>query len=222
MGRIVDGPADHLKIAFVGFLQEIRSDEIAADGNLARANVASLCQDIFNLIVEKQPGHQRGLQATKSFENAWVKRDDHHASDLLGFAKSADERVFSSPETIGLQLKIENDIVLAGKFQDFGECGDALTHEFASEPGAGIEAADFGKGHGLDRALTGGGTVDGFVVEGDEVSVASEVKIGLNESDAQRGGTAEGSQGILRGVTGSSAMSDGKHGREDLLRENAG
>jgi hypothetical protein len=70
--------------------------------------------------------------------------------------------------------------------------------------------------------LTGGGAVDGFVVEGNEVRVASEVKISLNESDAQGGGTAEGSQGILRGVTGSCTMSDGKHGREDLLKENAG
>jgi len=96
-------------------------------------------------------------------------------------------------------------------------CVYALTHQLASEPRAGIEAADFGEGHGLDGALTGGGAVNGFVVEGDEVRVASEVKIGLYKSDAQRGGTAEGSQGILRGIAGSSTMSDGKHGRENLL-----
>jgi hypothetical protein len=213
---IVDGPADHLKVAFVGFVQEIRSNEISADGNLARSDVRGFRQDVLDLIVEKKAGHQRGLQPAKPFENAGVERDDHDASDLLGFAESADERMLSSPEAIGLQFEIENDVVFAGKFQDFRECGDALTHEFTAKPGTGIEAANFGKRHGLDGALTGGGAIDGLVVEGDKVRVASEVKIGLNKSDAQRGGAAEGSQGVLRGITGSSTMSNSKHGRENL------
>jgi osmotically-inducible protein OsmY len=203
----------------VGFVQEIGSDEIAANRNLARADVRGFRQDVFDLIVEKKPGHQRGLHAAKPFENGGLERDDHDASDLLGFAKSADERMLPSPEPIGLQFKVENDIVLAGKFQDFDERGDALAHEFAAKPGAGIEAANFGECHALNGALTGSGSVDGLVVESDEVRVASEMKIGLNESDAQRGGAAEGSKGVLRGVTGSSAMSNGKHGRENLLRK---
>ena len=222
MGRVVDRPADHLKIAFVGFLQEIGSDQIAADGNLARADVGGFRQDVFDLMVIKKPGHQRRLQAAKSFENPRIERDDHDAGDLLSFAKSADQGVLSSPETIGFQLKVENHVVLAGKFQNFGKRGDALAHEFAAEPGAGIEAANFGERHGLDGALAGSGAVDGFVVEGDEVRIASKVKIGLNEADAQRGGTAEGSQRVFRCVAGSPTMSNGKHGRENLQRNNAG
>jgi len=206
----------------MGFLQEIGSDEIAADGNLARADVRGFRQDVFDLMVVKKPGHQRRLQAAKPFENAGIERDDHDPGDLLGFAKSADQRVLPSPETIGFQLQVENDIVLAGKLQNFGKRGDALAHEFAAKPGAGIEAANFRERHSLDGALTGGGAVNGFVVESDEVRVASEVKIGFNESDAQRSGAAEGSQGVLRGVAGSPTMSNGKHGRENLLRENAG
>jgi hypothetical protein len=222
VGRVVNGPADHLKIAFVGFLQEIRSHEIAANGNLASADVRSFLEDVFDLIVEKKAGHQRGLQAAKPFENSNVERDDHDASDLLSFAKSANERVFSSPEAIGLQFEIENDIIFAGKFQDFRERGDALTHEFAAKPGTGIQAANLGKGHGLDGALARRGAVDGFVVKGDKVRIASEMKIGLNESDAQRGGATESSQGVLRGITGGSTMSNRKHGRANLLQENAG
>jgi hypothetical protein len=214
--RVVNGPANHLEVTFVSFSQEIGSNKVSPHSNLARPDRQGLGESIFGLMVKEKPGHQRRLKPSESFENAGVKRNDDDTSDLAGIAKSADERVFSSPETIGFQLEVENDIVLARELQDFQEGGDALPHEFTAKPGSGVEATNLGKGHSLDGALTGGGAVDGFVMQGYEVGVAREVKISLNERNAQRDSAAKRGQGVLRGVSGSTTMSNGMHERKDL------
>ena len=70
--------------------------------------------------------------------------------------------------------------------ENFVEGGGSVAGKLAAEPGAGIEAANFGEGHVVDRAFAVGGAIHGFVVNGHEASVAGQLQIGLDKSSAER------------------------------------
>ena len=211
MGGGIDGPADHLKVALVGFLEEVGGHEISTDGELPRADFNSFFEGILNFSVVQQAGHQRGLEFTEASENDRIERDHHDARNFAGVAQIADERVFTTPEAARLEFQIEDHIVLAGKFENLDESGDAFADEFASEPGAGIEAADFGEGELVDGAVPAGGAVDGIVVDGHKVRITGEVKIGFDEGNTLGDSPAKRRQGIFRGVSRGAAMRDGQH-----------
>lgn len=172
VGGRVDGPANDLQVALVSGFDEIWGDEIAANGQLTSADLGGAVERIVDFAVIQKAGHEGGVDLAKGGENGGIKRDDHDARDFRGIAKAADQSVFSAPEAVRFQLEIENDVVLFGEFEDFGECGDTFADEFAGEPRTGIEAADFRKGEALNFALAAGGAVNGFIVNGDEVGVA--------------------------------------------------
>jgi hypothetical protein len=70
----------------------------------------------------------------------------------------------------------------------------------------------------VNRAVTVGGALEGFVVNSDEVCVAGELEVGFDEGDALRQGTAKSGESVFRGVTGRAPMSNGQHESGVLLR----
>jgi len=211
VGGGIDGPANHLKVALVGFLEEVGGHEISTDGELPRADFHGFFEGSLNFSVVQQTGHQRGLELTEASKNDRIERDHHDTRNFAGVAQIADERVFTAPEAARLEFQIEDHIVLAGKFENLDERGDAFADEFASEPGAGIETADFGQGELVDGAVPAGRAVDGIVVDGHKVGITGEVKIGFDEGNALGDSTAKSCQGIFRGVSRGAAMRDGQH-----------
>jgi hypothetical protein len=178
---------------------------------LARANLLSLVEGIFDLPFVEQPGHQRRFDLADASKNGGFEGNYDYSWDFGGIAECADKSVFTAPERTGLNFEIKDDVVFAGEFENFFESGDAFADEFAGEPGAGVEAARFGKGELLDGAVAIGGAFQSFVVDRNEVSVAGEVKIRFDESNALGDGATKSSKCIFRRVAGGTTMGDGQH-----------
>src|SRR6516164_1910270 len=114
--------------------------------------------------------------------------------------------MFPTPKTVGLEFEIKDHVVLFREIENLLESRNALTHELARKPGTGVEPADFGQCQLMDGTLTIGGAIDGFVVDGDEVSVASQVQVGFDKSGALRDRAAKSGQRIFRGVAGCASV----------------
>src|SRR6202035_2589806 len=99
--------------------------------------------------------------------------------------------MFAAPRACRLQLKIKDDIMLFAKLENIFERGNALAAEFAAEPRASIETAQFIQREVVNFAVTVGGAVDGVVMNSNKPRVARKLKIGLDERSAERHGTAE-------------------------------
>jgi len=211
VGGRVDGPADNLQVALVSFLKEIGSDQVAANGELPGANFLSLVEGIFDFPFVEQAGHQRGFDLADAGKNSGLERNYDDAGDFGGIAECADKSVFTAPERAGLNFEIKDDIVFAREFENFFESGNAFTNKFTGEPGARVEAARFGEGEPLDGAVAIGGAFQSFIVNGNEVGVAGEVKIGFDEGGALGDGATESSKRIFRRVAGGTTMGDGQH-----------
>jgi len=211
VGGRVDGPADNLQVAFMSFLEEIGGDQVATNGKLAGANFLSLVEGIFDLPFVEQAGHQRGFDLAEAGKNGGLEGNYDNSRNFGGITECADKSVFTAPERAGLNFEIKDNIVFARELQNFFERGDTFTDEFAGEPGAGIEAARFGEGELLDGAVAIGGAFQSFVVNGNEVCVAGEVKIRFDESNALGDGATKSSKRIFRRVAGGTTMGDGQH-----------
>ena len=195
----------------MSFLKKIRSDQVATDGELTGANFLSFVEGIFDLPFVEQAGHQGGFDLADASKNGRLEGNYYDARDLGGIAERADKRVFTAPESTGLNFEIKDDIVFARELQNFFESGNAFTNEFTGEPGASIEAARFGESELLDRAVAIGGTFQSFVVNGNEVGVAGEMKIRFDEDNALGNGATESSKRIFRRIAGGTTMGDGQH-----------
>jgi hypothetical protein len=209
---VVYGPAYDLQIFFSRGGEEPGGNQVAANRELAGADFESAFEGLFDLAVVEQRGHERGLDFANGGENAGVEGDDHGACNLAGFAQVADEGMFPAPGARGLQLEIKNDVVFFCEVENFVESGKTFAGKLAAEPRAGIEAANFGEGHVVDRAFAVGGTIHGLIVDSYEAGVAGQLQIGLDKSGAERDGFLEGRQSIFGRVTGSAAVSDQQHG----------
>jgi len=209
VGGGVDGPANYLEIPLVCFLEKIGCDEVAAHGELPRTNFDGFFERVVEFSIMKKPGHQGRLDFAKIRENGRVEGNDDDPGNFAGIAQVAYQGMFAAPEAAGLEFEIEDHVVLAGEFEDFYEGRDAFADEFAGEPRTGVEAASLGEGHVMDVAFAAGGAIHGFVMDGNEMSIAGKVQIGFNEGDALGNRAAESGQRIFRGVTRGAAMGDG-------------
>ena len=172
MGGRVDGPANHLEIPLARFVEEIRRNQVAANGKLPRADFQGFLAGVFDLAIEQQAEHEGRVNVSQAGENDGVEGNNHHARDFPGFAKSADQGVLAAPEAAGFQLQVEDHIVFLGEYEDFFKGRNALPDEFAGKPGPRIEAPDFRERHMLNRTVTAGGTIHGRVMNGDKMRVA--------------------------------------------------
>jgi len=222
VGGRIDRPTHHLEIPFARFMEQVRGHQVAANGQLPRANFHGFLVGILDLTIEQQADHERRVKISQAGENDGIEGNNHHAGDFPGFAKSADQGVFATPEAVGFQLQIEDHIVFLGEYEYFLEGGYALSNKFAGKPRARIEAPDFRERHMLNGAVTAGGTINGVVVDGDKMRVARQLQVGLDEGEALRNGSPEGGKRIFRSVTGSTAMGNRQHAKGNLLGNRAG
>jgi len=204
----VDGPAHDLEVLFVGLLQEIGADQISAGDELARADLEGLLEGLLARAVIQQAGHEGRFDFAKTGKDGGIKGDNDAASDFVSRTKRADEGVFAAPEAVRFQLKVKDDIVLFGELENFFKGGDALAHELAGKPRAGIEAAEFGESHLVNGALAIGGAFYRLVVQGDEMGVASQVQISFDEGNTLRDGAAISGERIFRRVAGRTTVGD--------------
>ncbi len=207
---IVDGPANHLKVALMRFRKEIGRDQVAPHGKLAGADLQGALQRIGKLPVVEQSRHQRGFYGAQPGEYRRFERDDDGAGNFGCFAQRADQRVLAAPEATGFQFQVKHNVVPVREFQNFAQGGNALSHEFTAKPGTGIHAAKLGQGQLLHNSLPGGGAIDRFVVDGNEVRVAGQVQVGLDKRNPQRDRATKRRERILRGIAGSTAVGNGK------------
>ena len=212
MGLLIDRPTHDLEIIFAGICEKSGSDEVAADCQLAGADFYGALDGIFELAFEEEAGHQCWLDFAERFENRGVEGNYDGAGDFTGTAKSPDQGVFAAPGAGRFQFQIEDDVMFFGELENFFERGDALAGKFAAEPGAGVEAAEFGQGEIVNFAFAVCGAVDGVVMDGDEAGVAGELEIGFDEGGAERDGAAEGGQSVFGRVAGGASMCDYEHG----------
>ena len=222
MGGRVDRPANHLEIPFARLVEQVRGHQVAANGQLPRPNFHGFLAGILDLAIEQQTDHERGVDVSQAGENDGIEGNNHHSGDFPGFAKGADQGVFATPESIGLQFQVEDHIVFLGEDEDFFEGRYALSNKLAGKPGARIEAPDFRERHMLNRPVTAGGTINGVVVDCDKMRVARQLQVGLDEGEALRNGSPEGGKRIFRSVTGSTAMGNRQHAKGNLLGNRAG
>jgi len=222
MGGRVDGPANHLEIPLARFVEEIRRNQVAANGKLPRTNFQGFLVGILDLAIEQQAEHQGRVDVSQVKENDGIEGNNHYTGDFPRFAQSADQGVFPAPESAGLQLQVEDHIVFLGEYEYFFERRYALSDEFAGKPGPRIEAPDFRERHVLNRAVTPGGTINRLVMDGDQMRVTRQLQIGLDEGDALRYGPPEGGKGIFRSVTRSTTMGNRQHAKSNLLGNRAG
>src|ERR1700740_954079 len=101
--------------------------------------------------------------------------------------------------------------MLLGEIQDFFECGDLLRGEFASEPGACIEAAQLREGKIVNTAFAVRGAVHRIVMNGHEARIAGELQVRLDKICSEGNGAAEGRQRIFWRVAGCPTMCDDQH-----------
>lgn len=222
MGGRVDRPAHHLEIPFARFVEQVRGHQVAANGQLPRADFQGFLARVLDLAIEQQTEHESRVDVSQAGENDGIKGNNHHAGDFPGFAKSADQGVFPTPETVGFQLQVEDHIVFLGKYEYFLKGRYALSDEFAGKPGARIEAPDFRERHVLNRTVTPSGTINSVVMDGDKMRVARQLQVGLDEGDSLRQGPPESGKRVFRSVSGSTAMGNRQHAKSNLLGNRAG
>ena len=100
-------------------------------------------------------------------------------------------------------LEVDGEARLGEGLERVGQGGDRL----ALHP----EPAQHGQGLACDRArVRCGHPVERRVVEADEVAVGADPDVGLEVAVAQRGGEAEGGQGVLGRQGGPSAVGEGE------------
>jgi hypothetical protein len=181
---MVHGPAHDLQVALASFFQQARSHKVTTNGDLARSDFDCLAERIGNLPFVQQPGHEGWLDGANVQENGRIKRNHDGTCNFARFTQRADQGVFPSPRTGGLQLQIEDHVVLSCKFEDFFDGGNALSGKFASEPRASIQAPEVRKRQVVHRAVSIGGAIHGGVVNGHKARVPGKLQVRFNESGA--------------------------------------
>lgn len=222
MGGRIDGPTNHLEIPFARFVEEVRRHQVAANGKLPRTDFHGFLIGVLDLAIEQQAHHEGRVDVSQAGKNGRIEGNNHHPGNFPGFAENADQGVLAAPEAAGFQLQVEDHIVFLGKYEYFFKGRNALSDEFAGKPGARIEAPDFRERHMLNRAVTAGGTINGLVMNCDEMRVARQLQVGLDEGDSLSNGSPEGGKRIFRGVTGSTAMGYRQHAKNNLLGNRTG
>ena len=184
MRRVIYGPAYDLQVFFSRGGQQPGTDQIAADSQLARADFESSIEGLFNLAVEEQAGHQGRFNFSDIGQNCGVEGNNDSSRNFTRRSQSADERVFASKGAARLHLQVKDDVVFFGEIEDFIEGGDSFAGEFAAEPGTGVQAAQFGEGHVVNGAFPVSGAIHGFIVNGHQARIASQLQIGFDEGGA--------------------------------------
>ena len=184
MRGVIYGPAHDLQVFFSRGGHHRGIYQVAPDGQLARADLQGLIKGLLNVAVAEQGGHQRRFNFSDIGQNRGVEGDNDGSRDFARLSQGADQRMFAAPRAPGLHLQVKDYVVFFGKIEDFLEGGDALAGVLADEPGTGVQTAQIGKGHFVNRAFSIGGAVHRFIVNGHQARVARQLQIGFDKGGA--------------------------------------
>lgn len=201
-------PAYDLQILRSRGGEQRRTYQIAANGQLARADFQSLIDRLFNLAIVEQAGHHRRFNPSDIGQNCRVEGNNDGPGNFAGCAQTTYEGVFTAEGATGFHFQVEDHVVFFGKIEDLLDGGNALTGKFAAEPGTGVEAAQLREGEVVHGTFSVGGPIYGFIVNGYQAGIASQLQIGFDEGSAQGYGFLESGQSIFRRVAGGPAMGD--------------
>ena len=140
MRGVIDGPAYDLQIFFSRGGEQLGTYQVAADGQLACADLERLVEGFFNVAVVEQSGHHGRFNFSDVGQNCGVEGNNDGSRDFPRLPQGADECVFAAPGAAGLHFQVKDHVVFFGEVEDFIEGGDAFAGEFAAEPGTGVQA----------------------------------------------------------------------------------
>src|SRR2546430_13073153 len=140
-----------------------------------------------------------------------IERNHHGPRYLSRIAQRANQRVLSAPCAPRFYFQVKYHVIFFGELQDFFQCGDALSGEFAPEPRPGIQPPQIGKRHVVYRALSVRGAIHGGVVNGHEVRIARKLQIRFDERSPKRNGFPERRQRVFRRVPRGPTMRNHQH-----------
>lgn len=207
---VVHGPGGEEQIGAMGLFGELGRDESGAGTELARAHFESTADGVVlvRALFNEEAGHDGGVKFADAFDGAGVKRNDDGAGGVLLLLESAYESMVHAPGRVVFHFEIKDDVVLAAEFENVFERGNALAHELAVVPEAGVEAAKFGEGEVGHIAAAVGGSFQGAIVDSHKAGVPGEVQVGLDENDPEFDGAFKRGHRVLGSVSRSTSMGD--------------
>src|SRR4029077_12466849 len=113
-----------------------------------------------------------------------------------------------APGRVVFYFQIEEHVILAREFQHFFECGDALLHECAVVPQAGIEPPQFVEREIVYIAAPVGGSFERGIMDGHKSRIARQMQIRLDKWRTQLHGALKCRECVLRRVPRRTTMRD--------------